>query len=166
MAAAESRARHRLGLLGVSLMLLAIGVLVAYDIGLSRRVAALEAAVDARDKVDPLVPFECNYRGVVRGASRDMPCFVTFRRLLQAPQQFDGRWVQVQGRYEHAFEVSALFAPDAAPANDADPYGQALWISGALQPRQAGESLDRAVGVFHRGPTGHLGAYFGLVGAR
>ena len=171
MAAPESRAMHRLGLLGVALLLLAIGVLVAYDVGLSRRVAALEAALARRDKADPLVAQECRWKSrgledATAGESRENPCVVSFRRVLQAPQQFDGRWIDVHGYYAHGFEVSALFESEPAGSNGEDPSVEALWVNVALQPRVVGDSLDHVVGVFHRGPAGHLGAYFGELASR
>ncbi len=166
MAATESPATRRLGLLAVALLLLAIGVLVAYDVGLSRRLALLEAAAAARDKADPLMAPECEWasrrlHGEIAGNSREHPCVVSIRRVLQAPQQFDGRWIDVYGRYDHGFEVSALFTSNAAGSDGEDPSAEALWVNVALQPRAVGDSLDHVVGVFHRGPAGHLGAYFG-----
>ncbi len=165
MAGTESRAVHRLWLLVVALLLLALGGLIAHGIALSRRVQALEAAMARRDKADPLTAAECQWesRGHdwTAGESREHPCVVSFQRLIQAPQQFNGRWVEVQGHYEQAYEVSAFVAPYAPDSNSADPYAEALWVNGAVLPRLEGGSLDRAVGKFRRGPAGHLGEYFG-----
>ena len=146
--------------------IIAILALLVHEVMLARRIAALEAAVAQRDAADPLMPLECRgsfpTRGELAGGSRDKPCIVTFQRLLDAPQQFNGRWVEVQGRYSSGMERSALYPVDSTPAAMAawESDEHALWVD--VAPFAPADSENRAVfvGRFRRGPAGHLGAYF------
>ena len=156
-------------------LLLAVAIIVAlaaYDVVLSRRVVALETAVAERDAADPLNPWECvgagrqkaatatRTDGRIAGNSRDNPCAVRFQRLLDAPQQFAGRWVEVQGRYVSGLETSALFPLDEPPPGQWETTDHALWVS--VAPFAPPDAIGSAVfvGRFRRGPAGHLAAYF------
>jgi len=165
MKPAESLAMHRLGLVALALLLLALAVLGAHDVALSRRVATLEAAVAARDKADPLMAPECamESRGHdwTAGESREHPCAVSVRRVLQAPQQFNTRWLRVYGRYQKGFEVSALQDIEGGTSSE-----EAIWVSARVQKGQEASAPDVVVGRFYRGPAGHLGAYFGVLDDR
>jgi hypothetical protein len=148
------------------LVVVAFGMLVTHDLLLGRRVTRLEAAVAARDAADPLMPFECLHprERAPSGQSRDKPCIVTFQRLLEAPQQFQGRWVEVQGTYWHGPEQSELFPLDwtpPAPGHWPQP-GHALAVSVApLAPLDA-QDHGVFIGRFQRGPTGPDANYAGL----
>ena len=76
------------------LVLVGLLALVAHEVVPGRRVAALEAAMVDRDAADPLTGVECRLstpvRGEIAGQVRDKRCIVTFQRLLDAPQQFQG----------------------------------------------------------------------------
>lgn len=162
----ETPRARRLRAVGAALLVLAIIGLVTHDVVLGRRVATLEAAVAERDKADPLMPFECRDslpgRGGPAGASRENPCVVSFQRLLAAPQQFAGRWVEVQGRYVSGMETSALFPLDSTPRADTpwERTEHAPWVGVApfapLDAQQHGVFVRR----FRRGPAGHLASYF------
>jgi hypothetical protein len=138
------------------------------NVVLDRRVTALETAAAERNVADPLLPSECTIAvragGEVWGKSSNRPCQVSFARLIQAPQQFEGRWIEVAGRYDKEFETSALFSSDAKPAflPLEEPFSEALWITTS---HVRYEHPDRAVvvGRFHRGPGGHLSQYFGTL---
>ena len=176
MSSAEGGRRWRAGA-AAAVLVVAVAALVAHELALGRRIAALEAAVAERDAADPLVPKECLYamrtRGETWGQTRERPCEVEFQRLIEAPQQFEGRWVKVQGAYADGFETSALSSPESQPqrfsANGIpmpppSGYRHALWVSAPRTPDgTTDDGLERVVvvGRFHRGPAGHLGAYFG-----
>ncbi len=82
--------------------------------------------------------------------------------MIQSPQQFEGRWVRVRGFHQSGVETSALHAPDwRPPAFPQDErFAEALWVD---VPTGSADRLGpvELVGRFHRGPSGHLGAYFG-----
>jgi len=175
MTAAEGR-RARWARRGTTVLVVAaVAALAAHAVVLSRRVVALEAAVAERAAADPLLPFECRDSGRLKarisgrkddeiaGRSRENPCVVQFERLLDAPQQFSGRWVEVQGRYVSGFEMSALFPLGSAPPANAlwEPTGHALWVSVApfAKPDEQGGAVF--IGRFRRGPAGHLAMYYG-----
>lgn len=174
MAASDvRRARVTRGAAAV-LVVAAIAALAAHDVVLSRRVVALESAVAERAAADPLLPYECRASGQltarisgrkddeIAGRSRENPCIVQFERLLDAPQQFAGRWVEVQGRYVNGLETSALFPLDSTPPADTpwEPTGHALWVAVApfAKPDERGGAVF--IGRFRRGPAGHLAMYY------
>lgn len=168
---APIRRTFRVGTLLVGVAIVVIVALIAHELTLTNRIAALEAAVAQRDAADPLMPFECRHslpvRGEISGNSRDKPCFVAFQRLLDAPQQFEGRWVEVQGRYASGFETSALFPLDSKPPSEGwESYEHALWVG--VQPFAKADTQNGVVfvGRFRRGPAGHLGQYFAALDNR
>jgi hypothetical protein len=75
------------------------------------RILNLELSEKKRNDVDPLQPIECD---VVNGLgnSSKQACNITIWRLLEAPEQFDGKWVRVAGKYRSGFEQSALYDID------------------------------------------------------
>ena len=164
MPARERVRRRRAGWLVAVAAVAAIAALAARDIALSRRIDALESAVTERSAADPLMPFECQSRPdrPLSGQSRDKPCIVSFQRLIDAPQQFQGRWVEVQGTYWSGFEQSELHPLDwVAPDRDhwPDP-ARAFWVG--VEPFAPLDAQNRGVfiGHFRRGPDGHLDQYF------
>lgn len=129
---------------------------------LAARLHAVENAIRQRDAADPLNPAECPaWRGT--GDARDHPCQTTLARLLQAPQQFQGRWVMVEGGYRSAFEESALYPPNyARPGKPQDlDRQQAIWIEPGFDTTSGSISAKVVIGKFKRGPSGHLGIYAG-----
>lgn len=141
----------------------------------AKRITTLEVLVSKRETADPLTPIECTTEGM-RGESREHPCYIYFHRLLETPQQFEGRWVCVTGLYFSGFEASAFFAtPDdnLVYGPDAPRPGQkqtelhvdnwhkpALWLTPGFPPGKPFRRMS-VVGRFKRGPSGHLGHYFG-----
>ncbi len=172
MAGPEAVPGRRRWRLGAVLGIVAIIGLVAHEFVLARRIAALEAAVAQRDAADPLIGAECWYslprHGELAGGSRDKPCIVTFQRLLEAPQQFHGRWVEVQGRYVGGFERSALYPVDSKPPDGVmwEPTAHALWVDAAPFAPLDANSRGVFVGRFRRGPGGHLAAYYATLNDR
>lgn len=161
------RTRIAVGLVAV----LALLALLAHEVILNRRVVALEAAVAERAAADPLLAVECRIsdpnRREIWGQVREKPCQVSFQRLLDAPQQFEGRWVEVQGRYSSGMESSALFALNSnPPAEGWESYEHALWVD--VEPFAKADAQKRGVvvGRFRRGPAGHLAQYFAALGDR
>lgn len=149
---------------------------------MDRRVLALERQIAERDRSDPLMPPECRWTLPDRphdtqGDTPDHPCQVRFERLLQAPQQFNGRWVSVDGIYDSSFERTALRSPRAFRRRVTDDqrelYDRALWVrlqlcpeTKALQAPDSGDLYDigvRVVGRFASGASGHMGQYAGEI---
>ena len=166
----ETSTMRRLRAVGAVLLVLAIAALATHDVGLTRRVAALEVSAAARDKADPLLPPECEWRGprgTIEGGERAHPCTVTFERLLEAPQQFVGRWIEVPGRFLDDARGHALFPLNSVPPTDTpwEPTDHALLVN--VQPFAPPDARHRAVfvGRFRRGPTGP-GGYFGALDDR
>lgn len=132
-----------------------------------QRIDALERIISTREAADPLMPKECTVDGAVDpplGSSREKPCRVDFYRLLSAPQQFNGRWVVVSGRYESGFETSALFGRRETKGElpNGPDYGRALWVSVPV-PQDSGP--QDVVGRFRSGPSGHMWQFFGELAA-
>jgi hypothetical protein len=151
--------------LGFAVLFGCIVVSLALNISLSGRVVILEAANAKRDLVDPLMPIECTL-GDDLGQSSDRPCFVEFYRLHDTPQQFEGRWVGVKGNYVSGFEMSAFF-PDSKQLDQKKgkdlqtlDIHSAMWLSPGFSDGEQYREIY-VIGKFHRGPAGHLGAYFG-----
>jgi hypothetical protein len=132
---------------------------------LQNRVNLLDAAVRKRQVADPLEPVECGPGfGNGTGKSSGQPCRISIWRLLTSPQQFDGKWVRVQGAYRSGFEQSALYDVDYQLAPSlSEVFMQprfALWVDTS---QQIDASLPRRtfIGLYRRGPSGHLSQYGG-----
>lgn len=129
---------------------------------LEARFLTIEAELERRRRADPLEPVECDIANGL-GDARDRPCRTYIWRLLRSPQQFDGKWVSVEGRYEHAFEHSALYDikdhPLRGSAQVTEQNHFAIWITN--NQGIDSEARIRFVGRYRPGPSGHFGLYGG-----
>lgn len=127
------------------------------------RLADLEKAVLKREHADPLMPSECSIEAAL-GESRNRPCRTTFNRLLQAPQQFHGRWIMIIGLYASGIEESALYSPLYDKDDSAPPivrHHSAVWVDPWIKNDDRSLIKMTIVGKFSNGPSGHMSAYFG-----
>lgn len=128
---------------------------------ISEHVAYLERSMKVREQADPLIASECSVEPDL-GHSKGRPCRTTFDRLLQAPEKFHGRWIQVSGIYASRLEESALYS---LSYEETDPiifqHHSAVWVNPVLQVDGLPLGKRIIIGKFHNGPSGHLSAYFG-----
>lgn len=126
------------------------------------RISELETAAQTRNAADPLVPVECDSPTRL-GQSKSSYCQTTVYRLLQAPHQFNGRWVMVEGVYGGGFEESALYAPNdgARPSVMTYSKNSAIWVSPGFKSESGSMPRKVIIGKFKWGPTGHMSEYFG-----
>jgi len=124
------------------------------------RLSRVEADLKRRNNADPLHAREC--LELSSGGSPQNPCQTTLRRLAQTPQQFHDRWVLVEGVYANGFEHSALYPSQAELGVSAQRFDkhEALWVHLDMPLMKEPVPL-LIVGRFTRGPSGHLGDYFG-----
>lgn len=129
---------------------------------MAARISELETAVQVRNAVDPLIPPECEPPARL-GQSPNSYCQTTVYRLLQAPYQFNGRWVKVEGVYGGGFEESALYAPRDGEPPSAMSYAKssAIWVSPGFKIEPNSMPRKVIIGRFKWAPAGHMGEYFG-----
>jgi hypothetical protein len=113
----------------------------------SERITTLEKLVSARELADSLIPKECTFDEGL-GGSEDKPCWVEFHRILEAPQQFVGRWVVVTGKYVSGFEKSGLLS-NSDELNQKMSLHRAIWINPLLEELKDNDEIH-LVGKFNR----------------
>ncbi|MYN05570.1 hypothetical protein GTP41_26105 [Pseudoduganella sp. DS3] len=129
---------------------------------IAARISELEAAARLRNEADPLMPSECDPPTRL-GQSQSTYCQTTVYRLLQAPHQFNGRWVMVEGVYGGGFEESALYAPRDGEPLSAMSYAKssAIWVTPGFKIEPNSMPRKVLIGRFKWAPAGHMGEYFG-----
>lgn len=129
---------------------------------MAARISELETAVQVRNAADPLMPPECDPPARL-GQSPKSYCQTTVYRLLQAPHQFNGRWVMVEGVYGGSFEESALYAPrdGEPPSTMSYAKNSAIWVSPGFKIESNSMPRKVIIGKFKWAPAGHMGEYFG-----
>jgi hypothetical protein len=137
----------RKGLVIFSTLIFAFLVSTTYS--LSRRVAELEKTVVHREEADPLKPDECPTDGVV--------CSTTMDKIIASPKKYHGRKLSVTGLYVSGFETSALYREDVKGELL---HSQAIWVNAGL-PEIKIPHVVTVVGLFKRGPAGHMDEYMG-----
>jgi hypothetical protein len=162
-------------LLAISLFLGVIGIVscifMAFKIveinaenkNIRDRLISVEDNLEKRQIADPLNPVECDITNGT-GVSPKNACNISIWRLLRSPQQFDNKWVKVAGRYVKGFERSALYDVDyELSANYLDIFLQprfALWVETSQDVMESTSRIS-FVGLYKRGPSGHLRQYGG-----
>ena len=121
----------------------------AVTFSMSHRIAELEKVVSFREEADPLRPDECPIEGTV--------CTTTIDQVLVAPQKYHGRRLALTGLFVSGFEESALYPQDLKGERS---HARAIWINDGLRTTDT-ERLVTVVGLFKRGPAGHMYEYLG-----
>jgi hypothetical protein len=116
--------------------------------GFAAQVKASLAKVGIGRDAWPGLPEEC------WDASR--ACRTSIARIIQYPQTFHERRVQIDGFFIAGFEQAALFESDQISSWK---VGSGIWINGPYYPES--DTSASLIGTFKRGPAGHMDDYPG-----